>query len=62
MTPRSESVNLTQDGSKADNQTNAGKTIVLNDRTVEAEDCAVVKNLKRRRLRSGHRREERLRL
>ena len=43
---KKESVNLTQDGSKADNQTNAGKTIVLNDRTVEAEDYAVVKNLK----------------
>ena len=43
---KKESVNLTQDGSKADNQTNAGKTIVLNDRTVEAEDYAVVKDLK----------------
>ena len=43
---KKESVNLTQDGSKADNLTNAGKTIVLNDRTVEAEDYAVVKDLK----------------
>lgn len=46
MTPRRSPSTLTQDGSKADNQTNAGKTIVLNDRTVEAEDYAVVKNLK----------------
>ena len=43
---KKESVNLTQDGSKADNLTNAAKTIVLNDRTVEAEDYAVVKDLK----------------
>ena len=43
---KKESVNLTQDGSKADNQTNAAKAIVLNDRTVEAEDYAVVKDLK----------------
>ena len=44
---KKESVNLSKDDAKCDNLTKDGKTaIVLNDRTVEAEDYAVVKDLK----------------